>query len=77
MAKNLQKPQKFSPYGPLRSIWYAQVCVASPLFLASYTGLGRKGQHGKALGCLCEDTEKVLVMWVEKGMRLRAMETEG
>ena len=77
MAKNLQKPQRFSPYGPLRSIWYAQVCVASPLLLASYTGLGRKGQHEKALGCLCEDTEKALVMWVEKSMGLRAIETEG
>ena len=53
------------------------MCVTSPLLLESYTGLGRKGQHGKALGCLCEDTEKALVMWVEKSMRLRAMETEG
>ena len=54
-----------------------RVCVASPLLLASYTGLGRKGQHEKALGCLCEDTEKALVMWVEKSMRLWAIETEG
>ena len=49
----------------------------SPLLLASYTGLDRRGQHGKALRCLCKNTKKGLVMWVEKSMELRAMETEG